>query len=521
MSITSPVHNRGVAPSSFTNALARWAANAPEEIFSLNYKSSHEPDIYSKFSMWRVQNPTHDYFPIMRDEHSLYRRALMCEVLRVLAGFESSWRQTEGRDVTNPSSNTAATEEAGWFQCSANSVNFHSSLKDLFNEWADLGGDPHWKDMHKSGPLFIEMTKGSPVYAIEHCARLLRFTIRHHGPLVRGEVFQWMRGDAVREFMDLIETANPSLSVEVPDEPAPKPQPNTTTSMSKLYIIDPGHGGKDPGAMSYGTKESDVVLSVSKKLVAYMARDVRFPRPLLTRGTDTYLDLNQRAVMANNADAILISIHANASNGKGTGFECFTSPGQTESDKLATELLEAYHEEMGDKLPGRYDTRDGDPDKEAKFTVLTATTGTAVLFELAFIDHPGDRQLLVSDAMQDRMAHALYVGICGYEGLVPLDLLVKPVAPPLAPLPIPVTVTGPDPLPNDPNPLDPTHFEVCAKWLAEGAEDLKGEIIESLKEKGDPNLFGWSDFEQIGFFEHASEVLLGRAASLKAQRKNG
>lgn len=516
MSIKSPVHNRGVAPDSFLNTLVSWATSAPEEIFDPKYGgSAGEREIYGAFAIYRIKNPDRD-FPIMRVESSLFRRAVMCEVLRVLAGFESSWNQREGVDVTNPSSNTPATEEAGWFQCSANSVNFHSSLKDLFNWWAQGSMKNNWKDMNASGKTFIEMTKEIRVYAIEHCARLLRFTIRHHGPLIRGEVFTHMNGDAIREFMDLIESLNPSLSVEQPDEPAPDTTlTNTDNPMStKRYIIDPGHGGSDSGAMSFGFKESDIVLAVSRKLITLMQNDDRFLKPLMTRSADVFITLEGRAAMANNADAILISIHANSSNGSGTGFECFTSPGQTESDKLGTELLEAYSEELGDLLKDRYDTSDGDPDKEAKFAVLTKTQGTAVLFELGFIDNVNDRKLLTDMAMQDRMAHALYVGICGYEGMVPLDILVTPpvvVTPPLAPLPIPINGM----LPAD----DPTHFEVCAKWLADGAESLRGEIITSMKEDGDPDLFGWSDFERVGFLERASEMLLGRAAGLKALRK--
>lgn len=511
MSIKSPVHNRGVAPNSFLNTLVSWAASAPEEIFDPKYRGN-ELDVYEKFLYFRLKNPDRD-FPLARYESDLYRRAVMCEVLRVLAGFESSWNQREGVDVTNPSSNTAATEEAGWFQCSTNSVNFHSSLKDLFNWWARKTDTSDWKNMDQSGKRFIEMTKEIPEYAIEHCARLLRFTIRHHGPLIRGEVFTHMNGDAIREFMDLIEKS------QKPPTQGANSEPNTSTintpdTMSKRYIIDPGHGGSDPGAMSFGFKESTIVLAVSIKLIALLEKDPRFIKPFMTRSADYSISLDSRADMANNLDAVLVSIHANSSNGSGTGFECFTSPGQTESDKLAIELLEAYNEELGDLLKGRYDTSDGDPDKEAKFAVLTKTQGTAVLFELGFIDNVNDRKLLTDMAMQDRMAHALYVGICGYEGMVPLDILVTPpvvVTPPLAPLPIPINGM----LPAD----DPTHFEVCAKWLADGAESLRGEIITSMKEDGDPDLFGWSDFERVGFLERASEMLLNRAAGLKALRK--
>lgn len=518
MSITTPVHNRGVAPESFIKTLVAWAAKAPEEIFEPLYRGK-EPDIYEAFSIYKIKNPTHD-FPTMRDEHSLYRRAVMCEVLRVLAGFESSWRQREGRDVTNPSSNTAATEEAGWFQCSANSVNFHSSLKNLFNEWALCSMKNNWKDMNASGKTFIEMTKGIPVYAIEHCARLLRFTIRHHGPLVRGEVFTYMNGDAIREFIELLEQANPSLSVEQPEDQAPdNTLTNTDNPMTtKRYIIDPGHGGTDPGAMSVGIKESTITLAVSSKLRDLINKDERFLKAHMTRDTDTFVTLDGRAKMANDMDAILVSIHTNASNGKGTGFEGFTSPGKSKSDELATELLEAYHEEMGDLLPGRYDTRDGDPDKEAKFTVLTKTKGPAVLFELGFIDNLNDRKLLVDEGMQHRMARALYTGICGFEGLVPMDLLVpppvvpdpRPVAPPLAPLQIPVTSMDPR-VPDD---QDPVHFEVCAKWFASGAASLMDQIIESRMPDGDSDLFGWEDFELVGILERAAQMLELRAETL-------
>ena len=119
----------------------------------------------------------------------------MCEALRVLGGFESSWDFNAGRDTTNPSSNTPCTEEAGIFQCSGNSMNFDASLKDLLREAS--GGDTECE-------TFITVTKENHQFAFEYCARLLRFTVNHHGPVKRKEINPFLRRDAVAEFQGFL-----------------------------------------------------------------------------------------------------------------------------------------------------------------------------------------------------------------------------------------------------------------------------------------------------------------------------
>ncbi|SDX38057.1 hypothetical protein [Thiocapsa roseopersicina] len=113
----------------------------------------------------------------------------MLEVLRVLGGFESSWDWSEGRDINNPHSGTPETEEAGIFQCSCNSMGFDASLKELLQQAA---GDTKCK-------TFIAVTKSDHHFALEYCARLLRFTVKHHGPLKRAEVLPFLSRDAVAE----------------------------------------------------------------------------------------------------------------------------------------------------------------------------------------------------------------------------------------------------------------------------------------------------------------------------------
>ena len=120
----------------------------------------------------------------------------MLEVMRLLAGFESSWDWNAGRDSTNPTSVTPDTIEAGAWQVSANSMAFGQELKDLvMNVVGSLDGNAFQQAMKTNHPL-----------AMEYIARLLRRTVNHNGPVKRHEIDAWLRPDAVEEFLDLLST---------------------------------------------------------------------------------------------------------------------------------------------------------------------------------------------------------------------------------------------------------------------------------------------------------------------------
>lgn len=173
------VANRGVPPTDFLDQLVAWGKEAPDEIFAPNPFS----DIY--LSVKNALGPWQDI---------QHRRAVMLEVMRVLAGFESSWDWEEGRDINNPTSVTADTIEAGAWQVSANSMNFGLELKELvLNKVGTLDGNAFQKAMKEDHPL-----------AMEYVARLLRRTTRHHGPVLRHEIDEWLRRDAVEEFQRLL-----------------------------------------------------------------------------------------------------------------------------------------------------------------------------------------------------------------------------------------------------------------------------------------------------------------------------
>ena len=183
------VANRGTPPNSFLDELVDWGKSAPNEIFQQNTVS----DIYSS-----IRNALGPWQGI---DH---RRAVMLEVMRVLAGFESSWDWNEGRDISNPDSDTAEEIEAGAWQVSANSMNFGTELRELVRR--HTGGS--------TAPLdFQRAMKSNHPLAMEYIARLLRRTTRHHGPVRDHHIDAWLRRDAVTEFQENLAGNGP-----VPDD---------------------------------------------------------------------------------------------------------------------------------------------------------------------------------------------------------------------------------------------------------------------------------------------------------------
>ena len=173
------VKNRGKAPVAFLNEIVDWGATAPDEIFAIRRNEGIYSRVRAELGPWKG------------DRH---RRAVMLEVLRVLGGFESSWDWQAGVDVTNPNSQTPCTEEAGIFQCSGDSMQFSPVLKAMVIQ---AGGDA-------SCDTFRRVTKQNHVFAIEYCARLLRETVEHHGPVLDRHINPWLQRPAVEEFLSYI-----------------------------------------------------------------------------------------------------------------------------------------------------------------------------------------------------------------------------------------------------------------------------------------------------------------------------
>lgn len=190
---------------------------------------------------------------------------------------------------------------------------------------------------------------------------------------------------------------------------------------------DYGHNGPtlDPGAVGpAGTFESTRTYQIGKRLAAIMAKngyeivearttedDVTFAAEY----TEALGDLPQRVDIFNNAGCIaVISLHCNgAANPAAQGIEIFTTPGETEADRLATEVLAALAEEFPDHAL-RTDYADGDPDKEANFYVIRETDAPAILVEMEFITNPEMEALLGDEAFQERYAQAVFAGFLAW-----------------------------------------------------------------------------------------------------------
>ncbi len=183
--IAEKVHNRDRPPREFLDTLIRWARQADDQIFERN----EGYDIYSRVAAelgpWQDLN---------------HRKAVICEVLRVLAGFESSWDWNEGRDIS--ANNTAHDSmEIGIFQCSSNSLGFFRDDPYLEVVLSKLG-------IRTPGPersqRFEKLTKEDHFFAIEYCARLLRHTIYHHGPVkhYNGHIYKGKFHDGIGRHLD-------------------------------------------------------------------------------------------------------------------------------------------------------------------------------------------------------------------------------------------------------------------------------------------------------------------------------
>lgn len=178
-----------------------------------------------------------------------------------------------------------------------------------------------------------------------------------------------------------------------------------------IPILDNGHGITTPGKRSPKWKDGaqlfeyefnrDIVQRVAKMLEA---ENIVF-RVLVPETID--ISLAERCRRANRiysqtgGKCFLVSVHANA--GGGTGWEVWTSKGQTKADPMATimynEAKKAFPE-----WKMRSDFFDGDPDKESQFYILVHTNAPAMLTENFFMDTEKDCRFLISDEGRERIA---------------------------------------------------------------------------------------------------------------------
>lgn len=171
-----------------------------------------------------------------------------------------------------------------------------------------------------------------------------------------------------------------------------------------LIIIDPGHGGRDPGAVANGIQEKDIVLQISLRLgriLQGMGYGVQY-----TRTTDVEIDLGPRVQLAERLRGdVFVSVHANSlasPNPQISGVETYYMPGSSVGFSLASLIHQQIISLTGARDRGV---------RSARFYVLRHTTMPSVLVETGFVTSPTDAANLSNPAYQERMAQAIARGI--------------------------------------------------------------------------------------------------------------
>jgi N-acetylmuramoyl-L-alanine amidase len=238
----------------------------------------------------------------------------------------------------------------------------------------------------------------------------------------------------------------------IPKTPTPPvivaPSAASVTKKDMIIVLDPGHGGKDPGALGRkGTREKDIVLKISNHLRNLLAKEAH-AKVFMTRESDVFIELEDRATFANQHKAdLFVSIHINSHPKKTIkGLELYhfgeaSDPRALEvaarengtpledngpawqfilADKLHDKKIEDSQEfawttkkALVKYLKPFYKVKDHGV-KTAPFFVLRMTTMPAILAEIAFISNPTEEKLLKSSTYQKRMAQGIFEGIKSY-----------------------------------------------------------------------------------------------------------
>ncbi len=277
--------------------------------------------------------------------------------------------------------------------------------------------------------------------------------------------------DRVRVVFDLMKVKNfyafvlekpYRLVIDVYGKNTRKPSPGTRKSRKALsgkdvykirtVVIDPGHGGKDPGAIgARGLREKDIVLSVGKKL-GRILKEKHGMRVIYTRKRDVFVPLNDRTQIANSSKAdLFISIHTNASKKRSTrGIETYFLNWTSNSgairvaareNKISVRKMQKLQDElqfilqdlarnnkrqesmrlahsvqnaMVDTLRKDYRRIEDLGVKYALFYVLVGAEMPSILVEISFVSNRLEEKRLASDSYRTRIAEAIARGIDSY-----------------------------------------------------------------------------------------------------------
>jgi len=197
----------------------------------------------------------------------------------------------------------------------------------------------------------------------------------------------------------------PRPTTPLPPENYPQIQAPRAQDGRLVIVIDPGHGGSDPGAVGLGgLRETDVVLDVSQKLAQILEQNGL--QVVMTRQDERTIDLAPRTQLANRISAdLFVSIHANAVGGGRTEVNGVETYYYQSGNLLAQYIQNSILQTM------RMNNRGV---KQARFYVLRNTQMPAVLVEVGFVTGSYDSQILANPDDRTRIAEAIAQGILQY-----------------------------------------------------------------------------------------------------------
>ena len=183
----------------------------------------------------------------------------------------------------------------------------------------------------------------------------------------------------------------------------------------KVIVIDPGHGGSDPGAIGrvLGVTDADLGLTIGQKLRTLL--QAQGATVIMTRDSDIRVGLSDRPAMSNKAEAdLFISIHGNsAENTAAKGIQVYYYAPDTNANlmaqrfirnKLATEVSKSMQAATGSTSSVR----------TANYAVLRENDRPSILVEVGFVSNAEEEALLAEDSYRQKLANGIYQGVLNY-----------------------------------------------------------------------------------------------------------
>ena len=246
-----------------------------------------------------------------------------------------------------------------------------------------------------------------------------------------------------------LEGVQPQKSVEAKTPVKARVEPSQREARTVTIVIDPGHGGKDPGAVGKGgLMEKDVTLKISRMLRDRLGKAASGTKVIMTRDTDVFIPLEERTAIANSRNAdLFVSVHINSSPRRAaSGVETYIlSISKDESARrlaarenatsrkavsdlefILSDLMKTakrndsvqfasvVHERLVAKLMGNYTGIRSNGVKGAPFYVLVGTRMPSILVEVSFISNPMEEKRMKSEKYLHDVVEGISTGILNY-----------------------------------------------------------------------------------------------------------